>query len=269
MTIHARRTVKDAIVWKGGQKLLVRQKVVRALGVPIGREDYVKNQLAQKNEEHQVLINRILLVQDLQSAWLLLFHCAGSLATFRLRSVRPPLTTGFSDAHDRQMWECFSHLVWFASLSSKAQQYTTIPLSLGGTGLSCGRRSRESAHWSSWADSLPTVRTMMIQGLNVRATPTFHAVRVCSDRLQRAGSNPPTWDDLAKGELPPEEDVGSKGDRNIPKVWQKASTRMVEQAHFSAEIRPQLTEPEVALWRSQHGPLASVPFVAFPADRAT
>ena len=200
MTIHARRTVKDAIVWRGGQKLLVRQKGVRALGVPIGREDYVKNQLAKKNEEHQVLINRILLVQDLQSAWLLLFHCAGSLATFRLRSVRPPLTTGFSDAHDRQMWECFSHLVGFASLSSKAQQYTSIPLSLGGTGLSCGRRSRESAHWSSWADSLPTVRTMMIQGLNVRATPTFHAVRVCSDRLQRVGFNPPTWDDLAEGE---------------------------------------------------------------------
>ena len=34
---------------------------------------------------------------------------------------------------------------------------------------------------------------------------------------------------------------------------------MVEQAFFSTEIRPQLTEPEVALWRSQHGPLASVP----------
>ena len=41
------------------------------------------------------------------------------------------------------------------------------------------------------------------------------------------------------------------------------------EAHCSAEIRPQLTEPDVALWRSQHGPLASVPFVAFPTDRAT
>ena len=38
---------------------------------------------------------------------------------------------------------------------------------------------------------------------------------------------------------------------------------------FSTEIRPQLTEPEVALWRSQQGPLASVPFVAFPTNRAT
>ena len=125
MTIHARRIVKDAIVWRGEEKLPVRQQGVRVLGLPIGREDYVKNQLAKKTEEHQVLIDRILPVQDLQSAWLLLFHCAGSLATFRLRSVRPSLTADISDAHDRQMWECFSHLVGIASLSSKAQQYIT------------------------------------------------------------------------------------------------------------------------------------------------
>ena len=67
---------------------------------------------------------------------------------------------------------------------------------------------------------------------------------MCLDRLPSVGFSPPTWDDFAKGEPPPEEDVGS-------------------------EIRPQLTEPEVALWRSQHGPLASVLFVAFPTDRST
>ena len=44
---------------------------------------------------------------------------------------------------------------------------------------------------------------------------------------------------------------------------------MMEQAFFSTEIRLQLTEPEVALWRSQYGPLASVPFVALPTNRAT
>ena len=85
--------------------------------------------------------------------------------------------------------------------------------------------------------------------------------------LQSVGFNPPPWDYLAQGETPPEEDVESEGDRNIPKGWEKASTRMVEHAHFSAETRRQLTEPEVALWRSQHGPL--VPFVAFPTNCAT
>ena len=41
MTIQARRTVKDAIVWKGDQNLPSRQQGVRVLGVPIGREEYV------------------------------------------------------------------------------------------------------------------------------------------------------------------------------------------------------------------------------------
>ena len=39
---------------------------------------------------------------------------------------------------------------------------------------------------------------------------------------------------------------------------------MVEQVYFSAEIRLQLTETEVALWRSQHGQLASVPSLFSP-----
>ena len=47
----------------------------------------------------------------------------------------------FADAHDKQMWACFSQLVGIASLSAKAQQYITIPLSLGGIGLSSANRS--------------------------------------------------------------------------------------------------------------------------------
>ena len=276
MTKIARRTVKDAVLWRGDQNLPVGQQGIRVLGVPIGQEEYIKNHLAKKSDEHQVLMDRIPLVQDLQAAWLLLFCCAGSRATFWLRSVRPQFTADFADAHDRQMWECFNQLMGIASFSAKAKQYITIPLSLGGVGLSSANRSRDSAHWSSWADSLPmiwnrhpVVATTMIWGLNARAIPTFNAVGECSDTLQNVGFTPPSWEDLAKGEPPPEEDVESEDDRNIPRGWQKASTKMVEQAYFSAKIQPQLTESEAALWRSQQGPLASVPFIVFPTNRAT
>ena len=51
------------------------QQGIRGLGVPIGREEFVKNQLAKKIEEHQMLRDRRPLVQDLQATWLLLFHC--------------------------------------------------------------------------------------------------------------------------------------------------------------------------------------------------
>ena len=142
---------------------------------------------------------------------------------------------------------------------------------MGGVGLSSANRSRDSAHWSSWADSLPMIwnrhpvaATTMILGLNARAIPTFHAVGKCSDTLQNVGFTPPSWEDLAKGEPPPEEDVKSEDDRNIPRGWQKASTKMVEQAYFSAKIQPQLTESEAAL--------RSVGISAihrFPTNRAT
>ena len=61
MTIQARRIVKDARV-----EIPSQTARVRVLGVSIGREDH----LAKKTEEHQVVIDRIPLVQDLQSAWL-------------------------------------------------------------------------------------------------------------------------------------------------------------------------------------------------------
>ena len=51
------------------QNLPVGQQGIRVLGVPIGQEEYIKN-LAKKSDEHQVLIDRIPLVQDLQAPWL-------------------------------------------------------------------------------------------------------------------------------------------------------------------------------------------------------
>ena len=76
----------------------------------------------------------------------------------------------------------------------------------------------------------PVVATTMILGLKARATPTFHTVGECSDTLQNVSFAPPSWEDFAKGEPPPEEDVESENDRNIPRGWQKVSTKMVEQA---------------------------------------
>ena len=64
----------------------------------------------------------------------------------------------------------------------------------------------------------PVVATTMIWGLNAQAIPTFNAVGECSDTLQNVGFTPPSWEDLAKGEPPPEEDVESEDDRNIPRV---------------------------------------------------
>ena len=82
------------------------------LGVPTGREEYVKKHLAKKSDERQLLLDRVPLVQDLQTAWLLLFYCARSRVTFLLRSVkvRQQFTADFANAQNKQMWECISQV---------------------------------------------------------------------------------------------------------------------------------------------------------------
>ena len=142
-------------------------------------------------------------------------------AMFWLRSVRPQLTAEFSDAHDRQMWECFCHLVGIASVSARVRQSITVPLSLGGVGLSmCQKGERVSTlvelgrFPSNDLESPPHRRDHVDPRIECPSHTNFQRRR--SNRLQSVGFHPPSWEDLAKGEQPPEEDVESQGDRNIP-----------------------------------------------------
>ena len=81
ITKIARRTVKDAVLWGGTRTYQSHSNGSTARDPSVGsartvgREEFVKNQLAKKFEEHQVLMDPIPLVQDLQAAWLLLFYC--------------------------------------------------------------------------------------------------------------------------------------------------------------------------------------------------
>ena len=55
-----------------------------------------------------------------------------------------------------------------------------------------------------------------------------------------------------------------------PKVgWQQKATRQSEHKFIRDKVWPGLDDSHRALFRSQHGPLASVPFIALPTTRAT
>ena len=77
------------------------QQGIKVLGTPLGHADFVRAHLDRKVEEHQELLRRIPTVPDLQSAWLLLLHCAAAKATYLLR-VLP-----FAAAHYEGLWQCF------------------------------------------------------------------------------------------------------------------------------------------------------------------
>ena len=109
--------------------------------------------------KQQFLLNAIPTVPDVQSAWLLLFHCASARANYQLRVVRPELVNSFAESHDQGLWRCLCAIVGVPAetCDGLTRATATLPLSLGGLGLRSAARTWKSAYWASWADTLSMV----------------------------------------------------------------------------------------------------------------
>ena len=104
---------------------------------PLGHTDFVSAFLERKSRDHHVLFSRIPRVEDVQSAWALLLHCASARANHLLRVVRPELVRDFAARHDSSLWTCMCEIlrVDFGECSANARNSATLPLPLGGVGL--------------------------------------------------------------------------------------------------------------------------------------
>ena len=96
----ARQEDPEATVWTGSG-VPTEQQGVRILGAPLGHTDFVFAFLERKSRDHHVLLSRIPRVEDVQSAWALLLHCASARANYLLRVVRPELVREFAERHDQ------------------------------------------------------------------------------------------------------------------------------------------------------------------------
>ena len=67
-----------ARVWRGSQVPADEQGRHQSARNPLGHADFVSPQLETVLEEQHILLNRIPRVQDVQSAWLILLHCASA-----------------------------------------------------------------------------------------------------------------------------------------------------------------------------------------------
>ena len=180
--------------------------------------------LNAKSEEQRSLFRRIPLVADLQAAWVLLFYCGASRANFWLRNVHPTQSFWYAQQHDDNVWKCFSRFTEFSHDLPGARLTSSVPLGKGGFGLLSAVRTREAAHWASWADSLPMVHQrhpevarMMVGGLEWGVASCFTAVRGCVQSLVEAGFEPPEWESLlVDARLQFEE-----GDPTQPKIRRK------------------------------------------------
>ena len=152
----ARVNNPDAIVWRGNPTLKGEDQGVRILGTPLGHPDFVRSQLSVLSETHDQLLEKVLTIQDLQCAWLLLLYCCGARANYTLRVVHPELTAGFAAHHDASPRRCLSHLLGVAP-ASIYWDLASLPLCLGGLGLRSALLLARPAFWASWADCLEMI----------------------------------------------------------------------------------------------------------------
>ena len=149
----------EARVWRSDVSQPLSEQELKILGTPVGQLEFVRAELAKLLVKHQVLLDRISAVNDLQSAWLWLTFCAATRANISLRSVPPQLALEFATAHDANVWQCFCGLFDFhpEQITASGVVVASLPLRLGGLGIRSAVGTQAAAHWASWADALAMI----------------------------------------------------------------------------------------------------------------
>ena len=95
----------------------------------------------------------------MQSAWLILFHCAGARANYLLQVMRPALVRQFAESHDAGLWRCLCQILDIpeGQCEATARIASSMPLLLGGIGLRSAVRTSLPTCWASWGDCLHMV----------------------------------------------------------------------------------------------------------------
>ena len=103
-----------------------------------------------------------------------------------LRCVRPDHSGAFAHRHDASVWECLRQILRITPDQAIASTTASLPFFMGGLGLTAAFRSREGAHWASWADCLPTVRERHPSGRHhgARAGQGYSSMLPCSPNVR-------------------------------------------------------------------------------------
>ena len=142
-------------------------------------------------------------------------------------------------------------------------------LSLGGLGLRSGPRVSPAAHWSGWADCLattakrqPAVAEQLVTALTNGASGSYlDAVGDSRHTLLEAGFRAPGGRDFVSDHPPrPGQNNMDDGELGSRFGWQAVSSMSLEERFVSTSLWPRFTLQSRALFRSQGGPMASVPF---------
>ena len=128
----------------------------RILGVPIGKPEFVEDACLESAKSRTDLCDKLRDLDDVQSAMLLLRYCHIPRINHLARSlaVLPDRSRPAADLHDFQSRSTFTSLMGCDSVGDSVWLQATLPIKLGGFGLSSVSTISQSAFLASWAHSL-------------------------------------------------------------------------------------------------------------------
>ena len=191
----------------------------------------------------------------------------------------------FAQAHDENMWRGRCRILEVPAIARSriAKEVSSLPLSLGGLGLRSAIRTRVSAYWASWADTLPMVQNehphiadVMVYHLEgVTQSPCLAAASSAAAELDELDDwEMPQWSALAAGlrPLPREPEHHEPGSSR--QGWQHEAAVCVERRFLASHNVPQNGRTGEG-----HGQVTSrtqcwlgpfdMPFFSVDANRAT
>ena len=246
----ARVTHPEAVVWTGSM-IPTAQQGIKVLGTQIGHPDFVAAQLEAVRREHEVLLDRISSVSDLQCAWLLLVHCASARACCYLRTLRPSVVEEFvamltehpSVGPPPMLRRCRRH-THTPSVSRRAWTLQCLAFQSCSSSGELGRLPPTpdipTLQWSCW-DNLRETLSLCLQEAPATVRPLDGVM----------GFEPPAWRAVMAGIQPEEFEPSQRG-------WQHDAASRVEHAHRETQLFPRMSDPAKALVRSHGGPGAGL-----------
>ena len=253
---------------------------VKVLGTPIGTDEFVASQVAERLEDERRLWDALLEVPDLQCAWQILVQCAGPRASHLLRTLPPSQSRAYAMGHDDGMWQTACRLLEPLPGNNlehlTARMLATLPQRLGGVGLRSAERTGPAAYWASWADALAMINQRLpyvAEGL-VEALSSHHSsgdeggcvseIRTAADLLDREGFvQRPDWTSLREGIRPPQK-IGRSEPGEWAHGWQYYASSTREHSFRESVLLSQSRPTDQAHLRSHSGQAAGAALAATP-----
>ena len=129
------------------------------LGTPLGKKAFVEAFVDGKIEVEKQFLEKVLKIEDIQCAWVMLSMSAVPRANHLIRMLPPSISQDYAERHDELLWSNFCKLCGAEVLEGDllARDIARLPGRIGGMGLHSAVRSARGVYWASWVNALPII----------------------------------------------------------------------------------------------------------------